>query len=167
MCIPGVVLGAFIAFALIYVGASLIFSADRTFGTTRDSSFRLGNIYVEYKTFKPKWTKSERLEFVFLTKEPTTGRTNGFGFPGKTHNHTLVFRNGGTVTFTTRPGETTAWVGKDRIAHVASADLRTWDIERLKDQPTAQVSSLEEFLATVARLKAESSAAPKAAPPHR
>jgi hypothetical protein len=163
-------MASIIGFVLVYVGASLLFSADRTFGTTQDSTFRVGSIYVEYETFKPRWTKSGRLEFVFLTEEPTTGRTNGFAFGGKTHNHTLVFRDGGTVTFTTKPGETTVWVGKDRIARVVPAGLGTRDgqvIERLRNERAVQVSSLEEFLAATTRLKAEPEAAPNTAPPHQ
>lgn len=168
--IPSAALAAAILYALISIGSSLFFSADRTFGRARDFSFRAGNLYVEYETFRSRWRASERLEFVFLTEEPTAARTNGFGFGGRTHTHTLVYRDGGMVRFTTKPGGTTVWIGKDRTARIAPTAFRTSDIqfiEKLRDTPAMQVSPLEEFQAVIARLKAEPGATPKAAPPHR
>ena len=170
LVIAGGVLTAAMLYALISIGSSLVFSADRTFGRTRNFSFRTGNVYVEYETFKPRWGASERLEHVFLMQEPTSGRTNGFGFGGRTHTHTLVYRDGGTVSFTTKPGETTVWIGEDRTARIAATAFRTSDIqflEKLRENLALQVASLEEFQAVIARLKAEPGAAQNAAAPHR
>ena len=156
---------AVLAYALLPVGLS-------TGGHSHGASFSFGSINVRYEINAPATLRSERLEYVILSEgEPQSESVhNSNGIPVTI---TRVYVDAGKtnrISFSTKPGQT-VWIGKDRSVHIASAPLQLSDV-KLIEQHSGEgvqqtVSSLEDLRKALVALRAEPSASPNAAPPHR
>ncbi len=149
------------------IAAAIVHVLLFTGGHSYNDGFVVENVEVRYMINAPGVIRPERLEYVILSDGRFEEQTIEAG-DGKRTSFSRVYRDGDTVTtvaFTTKPGQT-VWIGKDRKARLASVPLRMKDVWLLKQHrgdKAIRVSSLEELHAVLAKLKAETRAAPNGA----
>jgi hypothetical protein len=154
-------IGGVAVFALAYV---LLFVE----GDSHGMSFLMKNVFVDFMFCKPGMVRPERLEYLVFIDGLADVRERPLSY-GK-HQFTLAYRDGNSLAFTLRPGQT-AWVGGDRQPHITWTKWTLDEIASLRRLSIStnemRFSSLDDLRMATTALKAEPDGAANRSQPIR